>query len=209
MQTMKILMAIVLWALFGLSSVALAKWEADPGHSTERMVKKLDLDENQAQKVRAIMQEAAEKRRALEEETQQRLSKILSPEQMQRLDRRSHDRHGRRGEHMAQELNLTPEQKTAVEKIFADTHSQHEALEKANLEPEQKRAQIEALHTKTREKLATILKPEQLARLDEMHARHMSRRDRMGKREERREHRSTDDAPKLDEEQESAPELKQ
>jgi len=181
---MKLMSHMAITALLA-TLVPLASANAGHDRDPERMQKELGLNESQAQQVRTIMQEQSDKRRALEEETRQRLSKILNAEQMERMEKHADERKGRRGERMgdriAEELGLNAEQKASVEKIFSETRGEYDAMEKSELNPEQKRARMEALHAGTRGKLAKVLNAEQLARFDEMHTRHMSRMDRMGK----------------------------
>ncbi len=186
MSGMKNLAALTLGALLMLPGLAFAEPAGGAQKDMGPMAQHPDLTPEQQQKVRTIMSEQAEKRRALEQETQQRLSTVLNPEQMKRMEEHGF-RHGGRhdrgpGEHMAQELNLTPDQKAAVEKIFSDTRSEHEAMDKSDLGPEKTRAQMDVLHAKTRDKLAKILNAEQLARFDEMHSRYMKHRERSGHR---------------------------
>lgn len=143
----------------------------------ERMQQKMDLTDEQSSQVQAIMREQSEKHRAIDEETRQRLGKILTPEQVEKMDRKMGGRHARRGDgprtnRMAKELELKPEQEQAVEDVFADAREEHMKLSKSDLDRDAKRAQKEALHKQVRDKLAGILTPEQLARFDEMHARH-------------------------------------
>ena len=196
MSSMNILAALTLSTLMAIAGQAFAEPQTCDQKDMDRMERNLDLSPDQAQKVRTIVQEQAEKRRALEEETRKRLSTVLNAEQMERMEKFAHQRNERRGErmgeHMAEKLDLTPEQKAAVDKIFADTQGEFAAMDKSDLDREQKRAQMDALHAQTRDKLAKILNQDQLARFDAMHSRHMSRRDPMGNHEERRERRSSD-----------------
>ncbi|OGT82471.1 MAG: hypothetical protein A3H91_14020 [Gammaproteobacteria bacterium RIFCSPLOWO2_02_FULL_61_13] len=187
--------ALTLGALLVISGQALAENEPDAQKDIGRMERKLDLSPDQTQKVRTIMQEQADKRRALEEETKKRLSTVLNAEQMERLEQHADRRDGRRGERMAEELDLTPEQKESVGKIFSETRAEHDAMDKSNLDRDQKRAQMDALHARTRDKLAKVLNEDQLARFDEMHSRHMSRGEKDGGHQERRQRRSSDAGP--------------
>ncbi len=61
------------------------------------------------------------------------------------------DFHGRRMERLSKELSLTDEQKAAMETLFKEQHEK-----------------FKAIHEETRNKLGTILTPEQLAKMDEM-----------------------------------------
>ena len=195
MSGMNNLAALTLGALLVISGQALAENEPDARKDIDRMERKLDLSPDQTQKVRTIMQEQADKRGALEEETKKRLSTVLNAEQMERLEQHADRRDGRRGERMAEELDLTPEQKESVEKIFSETRAEHDAMDKSNLDRDQKRAQMDALHAKTRDKLTKVLNEDQLAHFDEMHSRHMSRGEKDGGHQDRRQRRSSDAGP--------------
>lgn len=202
MNSVNNLATLTLGALLVISGPTLAGREPDAQNDVDRMERKLDLSPEQSQKVRTIMLEQAEKRHALEEETKKRLSTVLNAEQMERLDQHADRRDGRRGERrnerIAEELDLTPEQKESVGKIFSETRAEHDAMDKSNLEQDKKRVQMDALHARTRDKLAKVLNKDQLARFDEMHSRHMSRRDKDGGHQERHQHGSSDAAPEQD-----------
>lgn len=203
MRTTKTLAALTLCVLLGGAGPAIAGQDPATPPAKGRMEQELGLNADQAQQVRTIMQEQAEKRRALwkntadrgqipdqmralHEETRQRLSAILNADQMARMEKHMQERHGRReagpGDRMARELQLTPEQEEAVKKIFAESHAQQQALSGTDKDREQKRSQMSALHAQIRGKLATVLNADQLARFDKMHARHM---ERMGQHQRR------------------------
>ena len=209
MSSMNKMAAVALGAFLVLSGQAFADTTGDTPKDADRMQREMGMTPEQMQKVHTIMSEQAAKRQALDEETRQRLSTVLNAEQMKRMDAHG-SRHGgswadRRTDHMMDELNLTPDQKGKVEKIFSETRGKFEAMEKSNLAPDQKRAQMDALHAATREKLAGILNADQLKSFDEMHARRMSHGDCPGHHEERHEHRAPDAAPKQDAAPESKP----
>lgn len=163
-----------------------------------RMAEELGLDAAKAEQVRTILREQGEKRhalwkesgdkaaamekmRALHEETKTRLATVLNAEQLARMEEHFKDRHGRHDRdpaaYIEKELQLTPEQAGSVKEIFADTHEQRKALWDGDLDKAQKYTRMKELHAQTRAKLATVLNEEQLARLDEMHERHMKRKE--------------------------------
>lgn len=63
---------------------------AGPGHADhmDRLAERLELTPEQKLQVESILTEQKEKRKALREETRARLSEILSPEQMERFDKK-------------------------------------------------------------------------------------------------------------------------
>lgn len=203
------LAALALGAFLVLSGQAFAEPASAAPKDGDRMQQEMGLTPDQAQKVRTIMSEQAAKRQALDEETRQRLSTVLNAEQMKRMAEHG-PRHGgnwadHRADRMMDNLNLTADQKAPVEKTFSETRGKFEAMEKSNLAPDQKRAQMDALHAATREKLAGILNADQLKSFDEMHTRHMHHGDCPGGHEERHERRAPDAGQKQDLAPESKP----
>jgi len=72
--------------------------EAHQGHRIERLTQELKLSDAQKSQVEAIFKEQHEKAKALHEETHAKLSKVLSPEQLTKLEdlkkqRREHWKH--------------------------------------------------------------------------------------------------------------------
>ncbi|ARN72773.1 Spy/CpxP family protein refolding chaperone [Oceanicoccus sagamiensis] len=91
---MKLLISAILIALFSLSAVAGSHSDKSGDHRMEKMIKKLDLNEQQEQQVRAIMDSNKAERKAIREQmqalrdkTNQELSKVLTGEQMDKLTR--------------------------------------------------------------------------------------------------------------------------
>lgn len=64
------------------------------------LTKGLNLTNDQQQKLRAIHQDARQKREALRNETHQRIKQVLTPEQQQKLDARRDEIMKARAEHM-------------------------------------------------------------------------------------------------------------
>lgn len=103
----KIATVTVLTALLA-TGVAMAKPFGDPEKMAawldkriERMTEKLSLNDDQAAKVKTIMQEQMEKRKAMMEqhrtETEARLGTVLTSEQMQKMQEMKEKRKEKRG----------------------------------------------------------------------------------------------------------------
>ncbi|MBI1731598.1 MAG: Spy/CpxP family protein refolding chaperone [Gammaproteobacteria bacterium] len=199
MKTLNRFAALALCALLAGAGSAHADESAAATPKGPQMEQELGLTPDQAQQVRTIMQEQAEKRRslwqntadrkavheqmrALHEETRQRLSAILSAEQMARMETQMQERHGQRdqepGEHIARELQLSAEQETKVKQIFTEIHAERQAIMDADTDREAKHGRMQALHAEMREKMAAVLDAGQLSRFDAMHTRHMQRMER-------------------------------
>ena len=113
---MKKLTAIILGSLL-VSSMALAGQAGDNKHRgkhKDRLISKLELTEEQKQPVADILKEQRKKKRAIKRaameqarpqmealhgETRQRLAAILTDEQLQKYDKMSSKRHGRKHKH--------------------------------------------------------------------------------------------------------------
>lgn len=174
---------------------------ADPGghheRHTDRAADKLQLSDEQAPTFKQIMQEQHEKRHAIFEsdtdqaqkrtqlealraETRQRLAGILNAEQLQRMERfRSEQGDARRpGDtgRFAEELQLTEEQARTVNQIMREQHEKRRAIFESDKERVQKHAELEALHAETKERLASVLNTDQMARFEEHHRRGRSGR---------------------------------
>lgn len=81
---------------------------------------------------------------------------------------------GRMIEHLSRELKLDPSQKEAVRAVFEARRGQAEAMRKEH------EARFEAMRVEVRAELAKVLRPEQLARFDELAARREHRMRREG-----------------------------
>jgi Spy/CpxP family protein refolding chaperone len=93
------------------------------------------------------------------------------------------DRHARaaaakdRLQQMAEELNLTPEQKEKVKPILQEEAQKLRALRQdASLSPEQKREKARELRQELVNKLKPILTPEQLEKWQRLHAQRPGKR---------------------------------
>jgi Spy/CpxP family protein refolding chaperone len=72
--------------------------------------------------------------------------------------------------HLTKALNLTPGQAAKLEPILADRDQKMAALwQNQSLAPQDKHAQMKALHQSTEQQLATVLTPDQLQQIKQMH----------------------------------------
>lgn len=73
------------------------------GHSAEdraqRMAEELQLTDQQREEIQQIMQEQRTQRRAMHEQTQERISNVLTPEQQEQWQQYREERRKRRAEH--------------------------------------------------------------------------------------------------------------
>jgi Spy/CpxP family protein refolding chaperone len=172
-----------------LSQPVLAEGQR-PGPRADRMQEELQLSEEQAVKVREIMNEQHEKRRALHEgtrtkmdalheETRAKLGKVLDEDQMNRFDEMQQQRRGKKGERrnkradFLDELQLSGEQKTQVGRILDEQRDKMRAIRKTGGDREQMRNKMQALHEETKAELAKVLNEEQLARFEKRHQERM------------------------------------
>jgi len=79
----------------------------------------------------------------------------------------------RRLEMMQRQLNLTPDQTTAIKAIFEDERAKMEAARASDgsLSPEDRRAKMMAMREEEKTKIEAILTPEQKTKYEEMEAR--------------------------------------
>ncbi len=89
-----------------------------------------------------------------------------------------HRRHGKRNgqamfDRMAQQLNLTEQQKSQIQPILQAQHQQMGALRSdTSLTAEQKRQRAKQIREQTHSQIQAILTPEQQKQLEEMHQKH-------------------------------------
>jgi hypothetical protein len=75
--------------------------------------------------------------------------------------------------HLTKALNLTPDQTARLEPILADRDQKMAALwQDQNLAPQDKHAQMKAIHQSTEQQLATVLTPDQLQQMKAMRHEH-------------------------------------
>ncbi len=93
---------------------------------------------------------------------------------------------GQRGfERMAQELNLTDQQKTQIQNIFQTQRQQAQAIRQdASLTPEQRQDKLKQLRESTHQQITGVLTPEQQQKFQQLRAQHQGMgRGRMGRGE--------------------------
>ena len=80
----------------------------------------------------------------------------------------------RQAEMISRKLNLTPDQTSKIEPILASRDQQMEALRSnSQLAPEDRHAQMKTINQGAEQGMSTILSPDQMAQLKEMHHRRM------------------------------------
>ena len=76
----------------------------------------------------------------------------------------------RQAEFISKKLNLSADQTARLTPIFADRAQKTQALfQDQSLTPDQRHAQMKAIHQNTEQQLATVLSPDQLQQLKSMH----------------------------------------
>ncbi len=163
----------------------------DPAARLQHMAKYLNLTDDQKAKIQPILENEAQQLKALHADTSltpdQRRAKaleihqasrgqiepILTPEQVAKLPKpgMGPGHRGMRGKGMdgggrmawmSQNLTLTDEQKAKIQPLFANQHTQVQAIRQdSSLTPEQKQAKITELRKSTRQQFLSILTPEQ------------------------------------------------
>ncbi len=78
-----------------------------------------------------------------------------------------------RGAKMAEKLNLQEDQVESVKKIMEEQHEKRRTVYKEHHEAMKK--SMSDLHNETRERLSSVLTPEQLEKFDDMHKQKMER----------------------------------
>jgi len=92
-----------------------------------------------------------------------------SPAASEGSSEKKHREHG--GQGLLDSLNLTPDQKAKIDVLRADLRSKVETINSnAELTPEQKKEQIQALRKANRTQIEAILTPDQLAQLQKAKA---------------------------------------
>jgi Spy/CpxP family protein refolding chaperone len=88
---------------------------------------------------------------------------------------------GQRGERFAQELNLTPEQKSELKSIRENERSQAKAIKNdSSLTADQKKAKLKELRKTSHEQMMAKLTPDQQAKFKQMRKEHRGRRGHKG-----------------------------
>lgn len=74
---------------------------------------------------------------------------------------------------LSKKLNLTADQQSKLEPIFADQDQKMKALRSdTSLSKDQKREQFHAIHQNTKQQLSSVLTPEQMQQLKSFHGHH-------------------------------------
>lgn len=155
----------------------------------KQMAEQLNLTDEQKEKIKAVYQEEGEKMRALREDQslspdekrtkfremfqalEAKTKPILTPEQQEKWQKLRPQGGGSDGaggnlrermQHMAQELNLTDEQKEKLKTALAEQgEKMRELRDNQSLSPEEKRAKFREMNEGIEAKLKPILTPEQ------------------------------------------------
>jgi len=98
--------------------------------------------------------------------TREQMRSVFTPDQQKAFAAHREARKGR----IAAKLGLTPDQQSKLKDLHASTRQQRQAvLGNSALSNEQKQAQLTQIRQASRAQLATILSPDQLAQLRQMH----------------------------------------
>ncbi|MEM1416425.1 MAG: hypothetical protein AAGH15_16060 [Myxococcota bacterium] len=175
------------------------------GHPLRRLLSQLDLSESQQAQVRAIMEDARERRgeiarlpagpervearHALRRETRRLIREVLTPEQRRQAEalkeEAMRDRVTQRVDRMTRHLELSAAQAQQVEALFLrEAEARRAAMEAGSgpPAPEERAARRDAM----RSQLAAILTPEQMEKVDAFMERRGERRGERGDRRGRR-----------------------
>jgi periplasmic protein CpxP/Spy len=162
----------------------------------EMMSKRLNLTDEQKTKIQPILQNEAQQMRAIHQNTsltpdqrktqveqvrqssQDQIKQLLTPEQAAHIGKGpgKGNRPPDMSAWMSKNLNLTDEQKSKIDPIFANQRQQVQAIRQdSSLTQQQKQAKIEELRKSTHEQVMSVLTPEQQAQLKQMHKQRMQR----------------------------------
>lgn len=111
-------------------------------------------------------QQKEAKLKELRASTREQMKPVLTPEQQAAFANR---RAGAK-ERFAAKLGLTADQQSKMKQLFQTTHEQRQTvLQNSALTNDQKMAQLAQIRQTTKAQLATILTPDQMAKLQQMH----------------------------------------
>jgi len=179
------------------------------GHGIQRMLRELELTDNQQAQVRAIMESARERRqelrgegrsaetreamRTLHQETRQLVLDVLTPEQKAKMEelRGQHQerRLDRRVTRMTEKLSLSETQATRIRSILEAAAEQRRALRNGSEAGTERRQAMQTLRERTKAAVDAVLTAEQRTALEAHRAEHEGRRGRHGRRGQRGEAR--------------------
>jgi Spy/CpxP family protein refolding chaperone len=164
---------------------AFAQMPPDGHRPPPDIAKLLNLDAARAQQVQSIMQSTRQQAeaihaqmKALHEGTQAQLAKILTPDELKKLQGLHRPAGGMRPMGIAQRLGLDPVRSQQVEAIMKAAREQgkvlHAAMRAASTDAERAdlRLKLKALRDSTKSQLAGVLTPDEMKKLqDGMHHR--------------------------------------
>ena len=190
---------LVLTVLMLVASTALQARERMEGDRHKRLFEALQLTEDQAAKVKPILDEQNQKWRelrknkdldpaqakaqmdAIHAECRQQLAQVLNAEQLATFDKMSASMHeharDRMGYQLAGKLQLNEEQAKSVRTIMEEQRTKREEIRSSDISRDEKRAQMQALEDETHTRLSQVLNEEQMKGLQDMH-RHRRGRDK-------------------------------
>jgi Spy/CpxP family protein refolding chaperone len=142
----------------------------------QELSEKLNLTNEQKAAIEQIVANEVKEIQKIRENSRKQINAVLTPEQQQEfaemksdVRQRMRERAGNRLEMLAKKLNLTDVQTAAIKPIFAAEANDIKAVWQDNsLNKEQKESKIADIRKSAREKINTILTPEQQAKWAEL-----------------------------------------
>ena len=150
------LSAAILTVLVSTAAAAQPPWGRHgtaPGQRIERMTERLDLTPEQQADIRAILETQRVRQDAERAAVREQIDAVLTEQQRAERDARHDRRIERRAARIADRLDLTPEQETALRTALAE-----------------KRGNPSLNRSGMRERLSNELTDDQLAELEQMHS---------------------------------------
>ena len=168
--------------------------DAPPSYSprfVQELSEKLNLTDTQKAAIEQIVANETKEIQKIRENSRKQINAVLTPEQQKEFaeikgdarQRMMRERAGNRLEMLAEKLNLTEAQTAAIKPIFAAEANDIKAVWQDNtLSKEQKQSKIADIRKSAKEKINTILTPEQQAKFAELKepAERMMHRKEMG-----------------------------
>jgi Spy/CpxP family protein refolding chaperone len=162
----------------------------------QMMSKRLNLTDDQKTKIQPILQNSFQQVRSIHQNTsltpdqqktqiqqiressRDQIKQILTPEQVAQMGNGPGERGpgmsrgGPGGDPLAwmsKNLNLTDDQKTKLQPLFADQHKQVQSvMQDSSLTQEQKRAKVDEIRKATHQQVMSVLTPEQQTQMKQM-----------------------------------------
>ncbi|MCU1287214.1 MAG: hypothetical protein JWO13_3564 [Acidobacteriales bacterium] len=193
--------AMVIALALAIAAGGAAAAQGHPGHGAghgmmgDKLAKELNLTADQQAKLKQLMEADRAKMQALhqdqsltkEQKMQQSqalretmkndMNSVLTPEQQQKFAslRESHGAGGPMGkdhDRLANQLNLTADQKTKMQSIMESNHQQMKAIhDDQSLSQQDKQAKVKQLHESMKSQVNAILTPDQQQKFAQMHQR--------------------------------------